>query len=49
MSKMSELDALIRERLERGEDPVDIAYALEIPIAWVYEVEECSPFATSNS
>ena len=49
MSKMSELDAQIRERLERGEDPVDIAYALEIPIAWVYEVEEISPFATSNS
>lgn len=49
MSKMSTLDLLIRERVERGEDPVDIAYALEIPIAWVYEVEENSPFATSNS
>jgi hypothetical protein len=38
MSKMSELDIQIRERLERGEDPVDIAYALEIPISWVYEI-----------
>ena len=38
MSKMSELDAQIRERLERGEDPVDIAYALEIPVSWVYEI-----------
>ncbi len=49
MSKMSELDAMIRERLERGENPADIAYALEIPIAWVYEVEENSPYATTNS
>ena len=49
MSKMSELDAMIRECLERGEDPADIAYALEIPISWIYEVEENSPFATSNS
>ena len=49
MSKMSTLDQLIRERLERGENPVDIAYALDIPVSWVYEVEENSPFATSNS
>ena len=49
MSKMSTLDLLIRERLERGEDPIDIAYALDIPVSWVYEVEENSPFATSNS
>jgi len=52
MSKMSELDMLIRERLERGEAPVDIAYALDIPVSWVYEVqhdEENSPFATINS
>jgi hypothetical protein len=38
MSKMSNLDMQIRERLERGEEPVDIAYALEIPISWVYEI-----------
>lgn len=38
MSKMSELGVQIRERLERGEEPVDIAYALEIPISWVYEI-----------
>jgi hypothetical protein len=53
MSKMSELDAMIRERLERGEDPIDIAYALEIPISWIYEEQaqqdECSPYATINS
>ena len=49
MSKMSELSIIIQERLERGENPVDIAYALDIPVSWVYEVEECSPFATSNS
>jgi hypothetical protein len=49
MSKMSELDTMIRERLERGEDPIDIAYALDIPVSWVYETEENSPFATSNS
>lgn len=49
MSKMSTLDMLIRERLERGENPVDIAYALDIPVSWVYELEESSPFATSNS
>ena len=49
MSKMSELDAQIRESLERGEDPVNIAYALEIPVAWIFEVEENSPYATSNS
>jgi hypothetical protein len=38
MSKMSNLDLQIRERLERSEEPVDIAYALEIPICWVYEI-----------
>lgn len=53
MSKMSELSILIQERLERGEEPVDIAYALDIPISWVYEeqgmLEDSSPFATINS
>ena len=54
MSKMSELDAMIRERLERGEEPVDIAYALDIPISWIFEEQEQlqehnSPFATINS
>lgn len=52
MSKMSELSILIQERLERGEDPVDIAYALDIPISWIYEeqeTEQISPFATINS
>lgn len=54
MSKMSELSMLIQERIERGEDPIDIAYALDIPISWVYEEQEQlqetnSPFATINS
>lgn len=53
MSKMSELSMLIQERLERGEEPVDIAYALDIPISWIYEEQscqdECSPYATCNS
>lgn len=53
MSKMSDLSILIQERLERGEEPVDIAYALDIPISWVFEEqqyqEDASPFATCNS
>lgn len=54
MSKMSELSASIQERLERGDEPVDIAYALDIPISWIFEEQEQlqennSPFATINS
>ena len=52
MSRMSDLSIQIQDRLERGEDPADIAYALEIPVSWVYEEqpqEESSPFATINS
>jgi hypothetical protein len=54
MSKMSELSILIQERLERGEEPVDIAYALDIPISWIFEEQEQlqesnSPYATINS
>jgi hypothetical protein len=52
MSRMSDLSIQIQYRLERGEDPADIAYALEIPVSWVYEEqsqEETSPFATINS
>jgi hypothetical protein len=54
MSRMSDLSVMIQERLERGEEPVDIAYALEIPISWVFEEQEQlqennSPFATINS
>jgi hypothetical protein len=49
---MSELSIQIQERLERGENPADISYALEIPVSWVHEEqgqEESSPFATINS
>jgi len=53
MSQMSDLSIMIQERLERGEAPVDIAYALEIPISWVYEEQSCQDncgtFATVNS
>jgi len=54
MSYMSTLSILIQERLERGELPADIAYALDIPVSWVYETqaqmdEEFSPFETCNS
>lgn len=54
MSKMSDLSVLIQERLERGEEPVDVAYALDIPISWIFEEQEQlqennSPFATINS
>lgn len=54
MSKMSTLHILIQERIERGEEPVDIAYALDIPVSWVYEAleqasEDFSPFETCNS
>lgn len=54
MSKMSDLSIMIQERLERGEEPVDIAYALDIPISWIFEEQEQlhennSPFATINS
>jgi len=40
MSKMSDLSMSIQERLERGDEPVDIAYALDIPISWVFEEQE---------
>lgn len=53
MSKMSTLYTMILERVERGELPVDIAYALDIPVAWIYEAletaEEYSQYATINS
>lgn len=40
MSKMSELHTLILERVYRGELPVEIARALDIPVNWVYEAME---------
>lgn len=39
MSKMSDLMIEIGDRLNAGESPESIAQALEVPIAWVYEVE----------
>ena len=53
MSKMSTLYALILERVNHGELPVDIADALDIPVTWVYEAtemaEEYSQYTTNNS
>lgn len=53
MSKMSALYTMILERVDCGEMPVDIAYALDIPTNWVYEAmqtaEEYSQYATINS
>jgi hypothetical protein len=54
MSKMSELSMLIQERLDRGDEPVDIAYALDIPLDWVFQEQEQlqesnSPYSTINS
>ena len=54
MSKMNELSMLIQARLRHGEEPVDIAYALDIPISWIFEEPELlqeshSPYATCNS
>ena len=53
MSKMSTLHTLILERVYRGELPVEIARALDIPVNWIYEAmetaEEYSQYATINS
>ena len=49
MSKMSDLDIQIQELLDQGQTPFMIAQMLDVPVSWVYEVEENSPFATSNS
>jgi hypothetical protein len=49
MSKMSDFEIQIEELLDQGQTPFMIAQLLDIPVAWVYSVEENSPFATSNS
>ena len=49
MSRMSELEIQIEELLDQGQTPFLIAQMLDIPVSWVYSVEENSPFATSNS
>lgn len=40
MSRMSELDLEIRERVAAKQSPVDIAKALGIPSHWVVEITE---------
>lgn len=56
MSNMSNLEIEIEEMLEQGRDPLSIARILEIPVTWVYEVNEIhnaeesyDPFETVNS
>ena len=49
MSRMSDLEIQIEELLDQGRTPFMIAQMLDIPVSWVYSVEENSPFATSNS
>ena len=49
MSKMSDIEIQIEELLDQGQTPFMIAQMLNIPVSWVYSVEENSPFATSNS
>lgn len=50
---MSTLYTLILERIDRGDLPADIAYALDIPPGWVYEAmeaaQEYDQYATINS
>jgi len=49
MSKMSDLDIQIQELLDQGQTAFMIAQMLDVPVSWVYEVEENSPYSTSNS
>jgi electron transfer flavoprotein alpha/beta subunit len=49
MSKMSDLNVQIQDLLDQGQTPFMIAQMLDVPVSWVYEVEENSPYATSNS
>jgi hypothetical protein len=59
MSKMAELDMEIRDLLHKGEYAERIARYLDVPVTWVYEVEEdeyqkqnpevYNPFNTVNS
>lgn len=47
----------IQERIKEGQEPYKIAIALDIPVQWVFELDEifnedredCSPYATINS
>jgi hypothetical protein len=40
MGKMADLDLDIREAIQRGENPSEIARRLNIPTAWVQDVAE---------
>ena len=49
MSRMSDIDMQIQELLDQGQTPFMSAQMLDVPVTWIYEVEENSPFATTNS
>ena len=40
MSKMSQLMIDIQAALKQGQEPVQIAADLEIPISWVFEAQK---------
>jgi hypothetical protein len=40
MGKMADLDLDIREAIQRGENPSEIARRLNIPTAWVQDIAE---------
>ena len=40
MGKMADLDMDIREAIQRGENPSEIARRLNIPTAWVQDIAE---------
>ena len=40
MSKMNQLMIDIQDALEQGQEPVQIATNLQIPISWVFEAQK---------
>lgn len=40
MGKMAEVDLDVRDAIQRGESPSDIARRLNIPTAWVQDIAE---------
>lgn len=55
MAKVKDLVIEIEELLDQGQTPFMIAQMLDVPVSWVYEVEngghreELSPYETCNS
>lgn len=40
MSMMSDLQVQIQELLDAGHQPREVAVMLDVPVSWVYEVED---------